>query len=859
MHPTVLDACLQIVLAAIGQDDMRSRNAWVPFHIRKLVLDASLGQPEWSHVRVLGRRGDRADTLVADYCFFNRTGDVIGRIERLTFRSATDFSAEKPSDLKNALYAVQWMPVKPDEPHAATSTQEPGRLAVVASNDPVCTPFIERVTNENGRPLVLDAGSPATGTDGEPADASGTLAFGTIALDLSAVDRIVLFSQTADGQEHDPLDCQAGSSGQLFFLIQSLMKKPPPALPRIWMVTRGATDAGGEVRCAHHAPVWGMRRSIAVEYPELTVNCVDLDPEENPEEAAGHLVQLMQRESHEPELALRNEKWLAPKLISIRDEVRDPEEPDRPEQLYFDRPGILDSIAYRRLKRKPPGTGEVEIRVEATGLNFKDVLMAMDVYAGSIDPYGQECAGRVTVVGEGVTRLKVGDAVFGPATGSFASYTCCRSELLAPIPDGIGFETAAALPVAFLTAYYALNRLGGMKNGERVLIHSASGGVGMAAVRLARQAGAEIFATAGNPEKRDFLRRLGVRHVFDSRELGFGQKIKELTGGQGVDLVLNSLTGEAIPEGLKLMRAGGRFLEIGKAGIWTEAQVQAVRPDIAYHVIYLADVCVKQPREILSMLTELQPMLARADKDFYPVHAFGREDTLKAFRLMASARHIGKIVVKGIAGRSAGGQGRIRQDVTYLITGGSGGIGLRLAHWLIDKGARHLAMISRNGFASSPGQDRLDRRGKLLGADIQWFQADCGNAGELWQAMDTITGKMPPLKGVFHAAGFADDDLLINQTWERIKSQMAPKNQRRLAASPHDPRHGARLFRAFFSRGGTDRQCRTVRVHRRKRVSGCIGLAKTFPRIGGHVHCLGAVGRGGDGRRRRRKRPKAPR
>jgi myxalamid-type polyketide synthase MxaB len=375
-----------------------------------------------------------------------------------------------------------------------------------------------------------------------------------------------------------------------------------------------------------------------------------------------------------------------------------------------------------------------------------------------------------------VKQLKVGDKVFGPVIGSFTTFVRCRSELLAKIPNGITFETAAALSVVFLTALYSLHRIASIKAGDRVLVHSASGGVGMAAVRLLQQAGAEIFTTAGNEEKRQFLRRIGISHVMDSRALDFSEQILETTRGEGVDVVLNSLAGEAIPKSLAALKPNGCFLEIGKSGIWTLEQVTELRPDVRYHVIYLADLIRNNPDEIQDLLLNLVDQFQADPTSLLPIRIFHREETANAFRLMASARHIGKIVVNGFEGTDTTILSpRISENATYLVTGGTGGLGRHVAEWLIENGARHIVLMSRNGAKGvSEGQRR---EFKNSAAKIHWVKSDVTSHDDVNRVLEMIDNTMPPLRGIFHAAGVLNNDLLINQNWEQFECVLSPKIQ----------------------------------------------------------------------------------
>ena len=282
------------------------------------------------------------------------------------------------------------------------------------------------------------------------------------------------------------------------------------------------------------------------------------------------------------------------------------------------------------------------MKVTHAGLNFRDVLNALGMYPGEPGPLGAECVGVVSAIGAGVTHLTVGDEVLGMAGGSLRSYVTTTADLMAIKPPSLSSEDAATLPITFLTAEYALNRLAGLRRGERVLIHAAAGGVGLAAVQLAQRAGAEIFATAGNPAKRELLAGMGVAHVLDSRSLDFAAEIQARTQGQGVDVVLNSLAGEFIDKSVASLARGGRFVEIGKSGIWTSEQMAAVRPDVKYFPLYLGEV---EPALIQEMLTSLLSEVVAGHLQPLPRRVYSLDAAEQAFRFMAQAKHIGKVVL----------------------------------------------------------------------------------------------------------------------------------------------------------------------------------------------------------------------
>lgn len=412
--------------------------------------------------------------------------------------------------------------------------------------------------------------------------------------------------------------------------------------------------------------------------------------------------------------------------------------------------GALDNLALRPCSHHAPGPGEVEIRVAASGLNFKDVLNLLGMYPGDPGQPGSECAGTVVAVGPGVADLRPGDEVVALASGSFRTYLTADAGLVSRRPAGLSAEQAITMPVAYVTAAFALEHLGRMRAGERVLVHAAAGGVGLAAVHLARRAGAEVFATAGSPAKRAYLRSLGVEHVFNSRSLAFAEGVRAATGGEGVDLVLNSLAGEFVPRSLELLRAGGRFLELGKRDHLTQAQADALGRQRSYHVIDWGDDARREPGLIRAILAEVLAAAGRGELPPLPLRAFRLEDAPAAFRYMAQARHIGKVVVT----QAAGGAPPVRADASYLVTGGLGGLGLLTARWLAERGARHLALMGRS--APDAGAAAAIAELERAGVRALVIRGDVSRAEDVAAALGRIAAELPPLRGVVHSAGVLD-------------------------------------------------------------------------------------------------------
>ncbi len=635
---------------------------------------------------------------------------------------------------------------------------------------------------------------------------------------LWSLDAPAIVGLTLEGLQQ----AKVASVASVLHLVQALVKQSDSQPPALWLLTRGAQAVGQEqttVTCTQ-SPAWGLAKVIALEHPELRCKRIDLDPQIVPrtssesvaateEQTIDEMADLLQElfaEDGEDLLAWRNGRRYVARLIRYRpggetpavavnllegESPWDPGTTEQPVQLRITTPGVLDSLSYQRIARRPPGAGEVEIRVHATGLNFRDVLNALGMYPGDAGPLGGECAGEIVAVGEGVAGFKLGQQVMGIAAGSFSNYVTTAADLIVAKPEALSFEEACTIPSAFMTAYYTLIHLGKLSRGERVLIHAAAGGVGLAAVQLAQRVGAIIFATAGSGEKREFLRELGVRYVMDSRSLDFAHEIMQFTDEQGVDVVLNSLSGEFIPTSLSVLKDDGRFLEIGKRDVWSVTQVNDFKRVGAYHVIDLAAAAADNPALIKEILRQVMAGFQDGHLRPLPLQVFSSREVVKAFRLMQSGRHIGKIVVsqqgardkrqeaRGVKEQTVGRQKppassiAIHADATYLITGGLAGLGLLTAQWLVERGARHLVLMSRRG-ATDSARTKIAEM-EQAGATVTIIAGDVSRPADVAQTLTLIREKLPPLRGLIHSVGVLDDGALLQQNWSRFTTVLAPK------------------------------------------------------------------------------------
>lgn len=450
----------------------------------------------------------------------------------------------------------------------------------------------------------------------------------------------------------------------------------------------------------------------------------------------------------------------------------------------------VGSIAWEQSEIPQAGPDDVVVAVAATGLNFRDVMWAMgllpeealeDGFAGAT--IGMELSGHVVAIGSNIKDLSVGDAVMAIAPAAFSTHVVVSRSGVARLPETVSPVAAATVPVAFLTAYYAMIELGRIRAGETILIHGAAGGVGLAALQVAKLAGAKVIATAGTREKRRFLKMLGADHVFDSRSLAFVNDIRGVTGGEGVDLVLNSLFAEAMEQSLSLVKPFGRFLELGKRDYYGDSKIglRPFRRNISYFGIDADQLLVNAPDLTKRIFTEIGALFEEGKLVPLPYRAFGFDEIGNAFRLMQNAGHIGKIVVlPPVAGRdevSNKPAGRMSVDShgVHLVVGGIGGFGLAAANWLVEKGARNIALATRRGIADIETLEAI-KRWENMGVAATIHACDVTDetaADALLKALRQIA----PLKTVVHAAMVLDDALINNLSRERNRPVIDVKAQ----------------------------------------------------------------------------------
>jgi len=782
IHPVLLDLCTgvagAVLLAAAPASGLEDASLFLPLKYEQVRLLEPIPSRFYCHARWRAGAGEQSETQAFDLRFLDAEGRELGGIDNFVVKRAPRQALLRGlgADASRLLYRLTWR----ERPLALArgETSAPGSWLLVGQAEDSVLGTLRQVLREHGQRAIT----------GIQADALAVRGDDCVTLDPCRVDdweavfrwltergetpvgvvwRVAPRPGRGAGESTDGLvdRLESALNGVIAAVGHLVAQQGAPLARGLWLVTeRAAAAEPSEDVDPAHAAVWGLGRTVMAEQPG--VRCTLIDTDASPD-ATQSLAGVLMSAVGEPELVLRRAKCWVPRLMPWARSGQLPA-PTPDYRLQPSERGAIDNLRLAPEMIPLPDPGYVQVRPQAAGLNFRDILNVLGLYPGDPGEIGGELAGVVTAVGEGVSELQVGDRVFGFAPGgAFATLVNVPYLFVARQPEGANPVEAATLPAAVLTAALAFE-WARPKPGERVLIHAASGGVGLAAVQLAQRAGATVFATASAP-KQQTLRDLGIEHVYDSRTLDFADRILADTGGAGVDIVLNSLTNEGfVAATVRATAQGGRFVEIAKRDIWSPEAMAETRPDIAYHVLALDDVMQLQPARIKRMLDGVAQDLGRGALKPLPFQAYPITEAKAAFRCMQQARHVGKIVL------SVPEALKLRRDRTYLITGGLGALGLHAAEFLAQQGAGCLVLSSRR-LPDQPAQQAIDAIVSQHGCRVDVVCADMGDEQAVRELLDGIRGKMPPLGGVLHLAGVLEDALLPQQTAEKVHTVLAAK------------------------------------------------------------------------------------
>ncbi|QWR76994.1 SDR family NAD(P)-dependent oxidoreductase [Candidatus Magnetomonas plexicatena] len=783
LYPGLIDSCVHYFCvkgpeAVFGKeisDTLKHEYIYIPFSIERV----DFYQPPvsrhtlWCHT--IFKDSDKSiKSITGDIRLIDETGVVIAQFMGFTARQFSRASIALNDSHDNFIYETDW-----EKKEIEQSAELPDSTWAIFTGKDGVGKQLSSLFKENGiKSIIVQPGtaySELSDGKGYEINAQSVGDFEKLFATCGKLSGVVyLWSARVSGSEYDA--DHVGVIG-LLHTVQMLVKH---GNAKLMIVTRGVWSVGenedNKSINPAQAPVWGFGRVMFLEHPELNGKLVDLATIAGQDESLFFYNELFYG-GKEQQVAMRDGSRFVCRLKRRKSKTVGRVSVSENTVLRLSDYGRLDKLELKPVERKNPSENEVEIEVKSAGLNFRDVLNALGMlieYTGikvaEDMSLGFECCGVVSRIGKDVKGIKPGDSVIAaPVKGAFSTYTTASSSFTVPMPENISYDEAATIPT-YLTAWYALIELCRLKSGDRILIHSAAGGVGLAAVNIAKMVGAEIYATASRG-KWDFLRAQGVSNIMDSRSLDFSDEIMALTHGNGVNVVLNSLNGDYISKSLRVLSNGGCFIEIGKLGIWTEEDVKRHRPDVSYYSFDMGEVSQRNPSAIRDMLMQISSHVSTGKLKPLFHKVFPITDAESAFRYMAAAKHTGKVVIN--MSNASLNEGIIHSDATYLITGGLGALGLELSHWLVEHGARHIALTGRSN-ANEKAREKISQL-KAQGVTVMTISADVSVMEDVVRLFSVISETMPPVRGIIHAAGVLDDSMILNQSVEKFQKVMKPK------------------------------------------------------------------------------------
>ncbi len=801
-HPALLDACLHSILyAGKWTNDAQDMGIYLPVYISRFKVHQKPGKHIWCYTQL--SRVEKG-FLEGDYWIFNTSGELVAEIQGLRCKyidGSRKASSEYTADLS---YQYVWEEII-DEESMARSPKVNGDATggcLIFADQHISETILRLFKQDNLYPLVLEKGEQFR--EVQPyhyqvrADHQGDIeeAFQRILSHGFRIDRMMYLWGLSEQNDTTNVEINAEQQSSLAQVTTNVFRAVIDCNlePLFYLLTQQVnTVLDDEQPNLQQAALLGMGRVMMNECPFVKMSLVDVSAEADEQELQNLYdnFTLVSRPQY-PEVAYRKDQHFVHKLVAVSREEAEQKAKKvvpaqaSPFQLEVKEYGSLDQTVFREIPQHQLAEDEVEIEVRAAGLNFKDIMNIMgllndEAVAGGVagKSLGLECSGIVSRVGKKVEDLQTGDKVMAWSANSYSGFAKTKASCVAKVPAALSFEEAASIPVVYLTAHYSLNHLARISEDDTVLIHSASGGVGIAAIMLAQKAGARIIATAGSEEKRAFVKALGIEHVLNSRETTFAEEIMAITDNKGVDVVLNSISGKGMLQSIKCLAPFGRFIEIGKTDIYqnTPLALKRLGNNVSYFAVDLDRLMLQKPRLGKRLFEEVATLFEEKQVEVHPLQVFKLSQLTEALRLLSKGNHVGKVVVSYTGDEVSvlpAKELRLSSEATYIVTGGASGFGLELANWLSEKGAKSLVLLSRSGCKYAADHAIIDQM-QQRGVEVYPMHLDITDFKALSAVTNYIQMHLPPLKGIIHSAAVLEDATIANTDVQKYMKVFAPK------------------------------------------------------------------------------------
>jgi acyl transferase domain-containing protein/NADPH:quinone reductase-like Zn-dependent oxidoreductase/NAD(P)-dependent dehydrogenase (short-subunit alcohol dehydrogenase family)/acyl carrier protein len=783
LHPSVMDASFQALLALAEGEDWDADVPFVPVHIEKIHF---FSKPHDSTEIFAELLECTPNQLSGNITYFGEDGKIHVILEKVVCQ-AVGASIGHLSE-RDVFYGFDWEEIQ------LQKEESPFTKALLLGDESKFSTSLLNRLQDNGYDLTFvckgdkfESGPNKFVMDWQYPDHYMDL-LKKVGKKVDLVINLWSMNQEFGLDFHQTMAQTLSYS----YLIKSLANQQPNHPCRVIQVTVASQviDEEDSVISTTVFPLSGLIYLVGNEFSFLSTRLIDL--EDTGLQHINALLKEMHSNTPIAEVAIRNGKRFEKKLVRLSPEAFQKVisinslSSEQPVSLCIGQVGNIESLFYQAEEINPLQPDEIRLQVYSAALNFKDLLKVF----GNISPkalegtyfknaLGMEVCGEVVEVGGNVKNIKIGEKiVMATRDGGFKSMLTARPEFFIPLSSKLDYKESLTL-VPYLTALFGIRDKAYLQPGEKILIHNASGGVGLAAIQVAKWIGAEIYATAGSPEKREYLSSLGIQHVFNSRNLEYVSLIRKITNGYGVDVVINAIAGESLQQSFSLLAPYGRFIEIGKKDIAENKglPMAAFNRGCSFMAVDIDRMFLERGEVIRKLLSEIHELFEKGIFSAYPIQVFPANEADKAFAFLAQSRHLGKVVLDfkdQVIEVKQHEAVNLDPDAVYLISGGTGGFGLELAKWLANKGAKNLMLISRNGPKTSKEIKEIEALGNR-GVNVMVEACDISHYDEVKEAIAYIRAQGKPLKGIIHGAMVLDDGTLAELTKSRFEKVMLPK------------------------------------------------------------------------------------
>ncbi len=788
LHPTILDSGFQSMVAIVGELSSNP-NPFVPVSIDQVIFYTSPGESCWSWCQITEVKDSQ---IKGDLTLFDEQGEVLVALEGITLQAISSGGDEENAASDDWFYEYQWQNTKLQEDKTFQ-----GNCLVFGDESERSSEVVEALAEKGITSMLVLPGETYLNDEvlftirpNEEADYLQLLEDAD-SLDIAGI--VYLWAEAPDSNSDGLEPNQIVDRTMPAVYLGKALAQRWASKEILWATlstNAQVVEEDDRVKSLETTPFWGLKRLISNEHPNIKTAMLDIS---EGDKAYAAVANELSAGLPADDVAFRKGERFVKSLVQVAYQREDMAGKTRkvsteePVSLEIGQIGRIDSLHHEVTERRAPEAKEIEIQTFASCLNLKDVLkvigqLSTKATSGTYfeSTFGMEASGIVTRVGSDVSDFKPGDEVILAAqSGCLKSYVTAEPTFFVRKPKHIAWEDCLMV-VPYMTVLYGLRDRAQLQKGEKILIHNATGGVGLAAIQWAQHVGAEIFATAGNEEKREHLRSLGIQHVFDSRSLDFAKDIREATGGYGVDVVINAIAGEALYQSFELLASYGRFVEIGKRDISENngLPMAAFNRNITFHGIDVDRLMIERTPVVQAILRDIERYYDEGIFSAVKTYSFPANDAIEAFNFLAQSKHMGKVVLNY---KDQDVEVPIRQEVreidpkgTYIITGGTGGFGLEIAKWLSSKGVEQLVLASRSGLKSEEAQkavEAMESRGTKVWAE----PLDITDAAAVNKAIGFIKAELAPVKGVIHGAVVLDDGFLADMNRSRFMTSFQAK------------------------------------------------------------------------------------